>query len=163
MTHPTSTSRTTLEAISPGGSTCTVQVTDGWEVVAEPGIGVPWVALPAETDSGFRANLVLTVSDVDSDLEEWQRSAETLLEETLHSYRAIDLAWEVLAGTRALRRLAHHVVDGQGVTLEQWSVLGDRTGWTISGTAADSEYAGLAAPFGEVASSLRIVAAGASR
>ncbi|RZS86935.1 hypothetical protein EV189_2353 [Motilibacter rhizosphaerae] len=118
-------------------------VPDGWGTTTDEGTGAA-LALEPEHD-GFRASLVLTVEDTGASFREWQVGADALLPSVLHDYLLLDLERPHVAGRPGGRRLAHHVTeDGADVTLEQWMVLVDGKGFTLTATVDTLRYDALA-------------------
>lgn len=126
-----------------------VPVPDGWEVVVDAQPGVPLIAVepPADDEaSTFRANLVVTIGGVGGlGFRDWQRGVDELMPLTLNDWHLIDLTHVTVGTLDSVRRVGHHVSpEGEALTLEQWAVLADGTGYTLSITAATSSYDGMA-------------------
>lgn len=132
----------------------------GWEVVPETPPGVVWAARePARPDraGAFRANLVLTTDDTGSlSFRDWQVGTDELLPRQLDDYLLVDLERLDIDGHPGGRRLAHHAgPDGAALTMEQWFVLADGRGHTLTATVETWGYDELADLFAEVAASWR--------
>ena len=125
-------------------------VPPGWVVVPDPPEGATLVALEPEgpsTAGRFRGNVVVTsVSTGGLGFRDWQVGTEELLARVLADYQVIDLERLEVGGRRAGRRLAHHLhaEDGRALTMEQWFVLADGVGHTLTATVPTPRYAELA-------------------
>lgn len=142
----------TLDVVEDPDGLFSVAFPPGWEVAWRPTDGVALVALEPELVSPLRANLVVTLSDVPMSFAEWQKGTDVLLPRTLEQYDLIDLQRLELAGAPAGRRLAHHTVDGNAATMEQWSILQDGRGYTLTFTVPTMRY-------GFMVEGLRVIAA----
>lgn len=135
-----------------------------WEVVLAPADGIALVArAPAdpEAPAAFRANLVLTeVPTGELSFRDWQAGTDELLPRVLEDYLLVDLERGEIAGRVAGRRLAHHRgPGGEALTMEQWFVLVEDVGHTLTATAPTAAYDGLADLFAAVAARWRPAAA----
>lgn len=129
-----------------------------WERVEDPEPGVALIAIEPERARGFRANLVVTVERLPAglDVEGWQASAEDLLAGSLRGYLLLDRERLELDGRAVVRRLAHHArPDTVSITMEQWTVVDDGRGFTLTASAGTLEYDGLAEVFGGIAEGFR--------
>jgi hypothetical protein len=74
----------------------------------------------------------------------------------LRGYLLIDRERVQLDGRPALRRLAHHERDENGaITMEQWTLVADQQGLTLTASAGTLEYDALAPTFGAIAAGFR--------
>ncbi len=122
---------------------------------------VTFVAL--EPESGrFRTNVVVTEQPTGGlDFRDWQAGTEELLPRTLPDYLLVDLERLEVDGLPAGRRLAHHAgPGGEALTMEQWFVLVDGTGHTLTATVETWRYDELADSLAGVAASWRPTGAG---
>lgn len=114
----------------------------GWEQVDVPDPGTPLVVVEPR-DDGFRANLVVTRTDLAGmSFRDWQVGTDELLARTLTEHHLIDLERLTVAGRPGGRRLVHHVApSGAAVVLEQWCTVVGGIGWALSATV-DVERSG---------------------
>ena len=127
---------------------------DDWERLEGPSPGISLVALEPERGERFRANLVVTVEELAGglDLEGWQASTDEHLPGALHGYLLLDREWTELNGRPVIRRLAHHARPETGsITMEQWALVVERRGLTLTASASTLEYDALAAMFAGIA------------
>lgn len=115
---------------------------------------VPGTALvaaePPDPEVAFRANLVVTIEELAPAIDhvETYTDASLAFQATeLASFRLIDREPITLAGSGATRTLAHHDVDGQAVTLEQWRLLSAARGYTVTASCWALDYDSLADAF----------------
>lgn len=107
-----------------------------WEQRTDPYEGVALVAVISEADYGFRTNVVVTLDEVpEMDLAVWQFSAEQLLQQGLHEFVLLDEEYVEIGGRAAVRRLGHHTVNDDAVTMEQWALLDQGVGYTLTASA----------------------------
>lgn len=107
-----------------------------WEQRTDPYEGVALVAVIPEEDYGFRTNVVVTLDEVpEMDLAVWQFSAEQLLQQGLVEFVLLDEEYVELGGRTAVRRLGHHTVGEDAVTMEQWAFLDQGVGYTLTASA----------------------------
>lgn len=132
-------------------------VPDDWTLEVGTAAGVPLVAL-APPSGQFRANATVTVGAVPAGLgfRDWQAGADALLPRALEQYQLLDLEHATVDGRPAVRRIAHHVADGTPVTMEQWAVLADGRGVTLTVTVTTPEWAVLAEAAGAIGRSLTV-------
>ncbi|MEW1953097.1 hypothetical protein [Terrabacter sp. NPDC080008] len=117
-------------------------VPDAWETVHHPHDGVELVVVEPEQDGLFRANLVLTVTDVAMSLRDWQVGTESYLAAHLADYVPLDAELLAVGGQPGLRRLATYATeDNRSVTVEQRSTLVDKTGVTLTATTSTLAWA----------------------
>jgi len=117
--------------------------------------GVPLAALvavePAASEDAFRANLVVTVEELPgeyaSDPERYTDASVAAQAATLAGFHLIDREPVALDGGPATRLLAHHDVDGQAVTLEQWQLVAGGRGYTLTASCWTLDYDALADAF----------------
>lgn len=129
-----------------------------WERVEDPKEGVALVAVEPDREEGFRANVVVTCEELPTgvDLDAWQGSAEELLARTLDDFLLVDRERLELDGRAVLRRLAHHAMEGtQAVTLEQWAMVHESMGYTLSASIGTLAYDSLADLFAEMGRTFR--------
>jgi hypothetical protein len=124
-----------------------------WERYTD-GPGPPVALIAMEPDNGgerFRANVVLTIEDLD-DGERWQQTVEESLAEHLQDYVLLD-EQHVESG---VRRLFHHFSPDTGaITAEQWAwPVGDR-GFSLTASAGTFDYDGKADLFASIAARFR--------
>ena len=92
---------------------------------------------------------------------DWQTGTEELLPRTLPDYLLVDLERLEVDGRPAGRRLAHHAgPGGEALTMEQWFVLVDGVGHTLTATVETWRYDELADSLAGVAASWRPTGAG---
>lgn len=104
-----------------------------WEQRSDPYEGVALVAVIPAGDYGFRTNVVVTLDEVpEVDLSVWQFSAAQLLEQGLVEFVLLDEEYVEIGGRAAVRRLGHHTVGDDAVTIEQWAVLDQGVGYTLT-------------------------------
>ena len=123
-----------------------------WEVVDRPSEGVVLVALePARAATAddrppFRSNLVVTaVSTGGLGFRDWQAGSDEILDRALTDYLLVDLERLEVDGLPGGRRLAHHTgPHGEALTLEQWFVLHEGIGHTLTATVETARYDELA-------------------
>jgi hypothetical protein len=142
------------------GSGTRMSVPDGWEVSADANDATV-VALEPPRGSGdgpaFRASLVLTAVATGADFRQWQVDTDVLLPGVLADYQLLDLERVEVAGRAGGRRLARHRgPDGTDLTMEQWFVLVDGTGITVTATVDSWRYDGLADDLARHARSLAV-------
>ncbi len=149
----------------PGGMT--LSLPPDWERAADVQPGLALISLEpehgGEAEPGFRANLVVTVDQLDDglDLDDWQAGTERLFPQSLDQYQVLDLERLRLAGVAAIRRLAHHRTEqNRSVTMEQWAIVlpaddGRRTGWTLTASVGTLDYADAADMFAHIAAGWR--------
>jgi hypothetical protein len=127
-----------------------------WETVTPPGPDITWVArepVDPSDPSRFRANLVLTaVTTAGMSFRDWQAGTDELLPRVLDDYLLVDLERLEVGGRPGGRRLAHHAgPGGEALTMEQWFVLVDDVGHTLTATVDTWRYDELADVCAEVA------------
>ncbi|NYD40532.1 hypothetical protein [Nocardioides panaciterrulae] len=125
-------------------------------------IEVTFAAL--EPASGrFRSNVVVTEQPTGGlGFRDWQAGTDELLPRTLPDYLLVDLERLELDGHPAGRRLAHHAGPaGEALTMEQWFVLVDGVGHTLTATVETWRYDELADSLAGVAASWRPAGEGA--
>jgi hypothetical protein len=132
----------------------------GWEVLDEPPEGTLLVARepaePADPDR-FRANVVVTAIGTGGlGVRDWQAGTEELLARVLDDYLVVDLERLVIDGAEGGRRLAHHAGPaGEALTMEQWFVLVDGIGHTLTATVETWRYDELADACSQIAAGWR--------
>lgn len=129
----------------------------GWTVTA-PVPGTVWVAIEPvdeEVPDAFRSNLVVTeVPNERTSFRDWQVGTELVLARELENYQPIDLENLEIDGLRAGRRLAHYVgPGGESLAMEQWFVIVDDVGHTLTATVESWRYDELADVLAEAADS----------
>jgi len=139
-------------------------VPDAWETVRHPHDGVELVSVEPEQEGLFRANLVLTVTDVAMSLRDWQIGTESYLAAHLADYVPLDAERVAVGGQPGLRRLATYATeDNRSVTVEQRSTVVDGVGVTLTATTSTLAWAAQAELLAHVFSSLVVAPAGAGR
>lgn len=73
------------------GGFVSVDVPDGWEQASDPYPGTELVVVEPEQEGLFRANLVITVTDVAMSFGDWQKGTDVFLAGELHDYLLLDL------------------------------------------------------------------------
>lgn len=144
----------------------TIDLPPAWEILDDPQPGIPLMALEPDRGEGFRTNVVVSADAVEAtSLADWQRDNDVLLPDSLNEYQLLDLERIQLDGHAGARRLAHHVVDGRPVCLEQWAVLRDGIGYTVTVTVETLRYTSLIDDLTRSALSFRLTdaEAGAAR
>lgn len=103
------------------------------------------------------ATLIATVEALPADarLAELADAGLEALARELVGFHVLDRTPAVLDGQRGVRTLAHHVAEGRAMTLEQWRLLADGQGLTLSGSCPTLDYPALAAVFDAAAGSFR--------
>lgn len=148
-----------------GGVAFAVAVPEAWEVL--PDVDGTTVLAAREPDhagsraAAFRANLVVTADRVgELSFDTWQRGTDHILDASLTGWVLLDLEPLEVDGHPAVRRLGTYVApDGPPVTLEQWAVLRDGTGCTLSVTVATSAWDSLADQVSAIGAAFRVEAA----
>lgn len=118
-----------------------LELPDGSEV-REDADGAVLLALEPLRDAGFRANLTITTDALEpgAELDPFTDAALGFQERALHDFVLLDRAHALVAGRPATRTLAHHDLDGLALCIEQWRVVADGTGWTVTATAWALDY-----------------------
>lgn len=134
-------------------------VPTGWEIIGEPRVALPLVAVEPERPDAFRANLVLTASSLPEDmtLRDWQMGTDALLPANLHDYVLLDLEHVEIDGVAGIRRLYCHVASGFAATGEQWAVVHAGRGLALTATVATVDWDGAADTVGDCAAGLRLM------
>ena len=130
----------------------------GWEVLDDPtGETVLVAREPADEarPDRFRANLVVTAVTVGGmSFRDWQAGTDELLPRVLADYLPVDLEKVDLGSHPGGRRLAHHASpNGEALTMEQWFVLVDDVGHTLTATTETWRYDEVAELCAQVAAS----------
>lgn len=131
---------------SPGLVLCGARVPapHGWEPVDTGLAGVTAVVETVDpvAPEAYRASLTLSVEQLgDADLRTWQATAEAAAAAGLQDHRVIDREHLAVAGRPGGRRVTHHMTSsGVAVVLEQWFVVADGAGWTLSATVDAGRY-----------------------
>lgn len=136
-----------------------VTIPTGWQILDEPRVALPLVAVEPQRLEAFRANLVVTVSSLPQDmtLRDWQMGTDVLLPETLRDYLLLDLEHVELDGVPGVRRLYCHVASGFAVTGEQWAVRHGDRGIALSVTVATVDWDAAADELAACAAGLRLL------
>ena len=126
-----------------------LELPPGWEILDDPTGETVLVALePADEarPDRFRANLVVTAVTVGGmGFRDWQAGTDELLPRVLADYLPVDLEKVDVHGSPGGRRLAHHASPaGEALTMEQWFVLIDDVGHTLTATTETWRYDELA-------------------
>jgi hypothetical protein len=131
----------------------------GWER-SENVHGCALIAVePPRDDPHFRANVVVTVERLETELEGWAERSLDALRDSLDRLRVIDLDSVEVSGLSARRALTHYLHDSYGgVNLEQWSLVHGGFGYVVSCSTAALEYDDLWALTNGVAEGLRVSA-----
>ncbi len=147
---------TPLEPYQHPSTGFTVPLPGDWERT-EDYQGIALIAIEPERGPWFRANAVVTVEPVppERDLDRWQGHAGDVLARTLTGFMLIDLEHVDLAGRSAIRRLAHHETEAGAVTMEQWALVEQATGYTLTTSVGTLEYADRADLFAAMAREFR--------
>jgi len=117
----------------------------GWEVGPQTAHDSTMLALeparPMVLGPGFRASLVFTAVPTELDFRQWQVNSDLLLPKVLSDYVLLDLERLQVAGCSGGRRLARHVgPGGVDLTMEQWFLLVDGVGITVTATVDSWRY-----------------------
>lgn len=130
----------------------TLSLPEGWETATDVA-GVALIAVAPDRGAGwFRTNLVVTLEQLATpDLATWQEEALALMRYGLNEFLLVDVEEVEVAGYRARRLVAHHrpETDGQAasVTMEQWTLVVGRLGYTLTASMASLDYPELADMF----------------
>lgn len=119
---------------------------------------VALIALDPDTSGdGFRANLVVTVDELDPDttVETFTDTALEVQDRVLDRMWLIDRSPARLRSGFGTRTLVHHDADGFAVVLEQWRLVHGTLGYTVSASCAALDYDDVADVFATAATSLR--------
>lgn len=128
-----------------------------WITDVDPAAGVSLVAAEPGPEANLRPNLVVTVDRVDMGFKDWQLGNDQLLASTLTEYQLIDLELGEVDGHPAVRRLAHHTVEGmRAATVEQWCVQAGEVGYTLTFTVPTLRYRELREGIASMAATLDI-------
>jgi hypothetical protein len=130
---------------------------EAWERV-DDAPGVALVAVQPDRDGWFRANVVVTIEKLtpEATLAERMTAADEVLEGVLHRYVQIDAEAVEVDGRPARRVLAHHTTEeGHAVTMEQWTLVENGCGYTLTASAATLDYDGMADLFTMMAEGFR--------
>lgn len=132
----------------------TLSLPPDWEQWTDPYEGVALAAVVPDGGDGIRTNVVVTLDEVsEMDLAVWQFSTGQMLERQLTEFVLLDDEYVEIGGRAAMRRLAHHTVNEDAVTMEQWAVLDQGVGYTLTASANPWVY-------DQVADLLAAIAAG---
>jgi hypothetical protein len=148
---------TTMQRVTAGN--VGVAVPEDWEARLDVLAGVPFVAIAPSTPVPFRSSAVVTVGDVLEAMtfREWQAGTDEILPTSLQSYQLLDMEPVTVSGLKGVRRLAHHVTpDGVGVTMQQWAVLTEGHGVTLTVTVPTAELGALTEIVDEIGRSLSV-------
>jgi len=121
--------------------------------------GAAVIAIEPPGEGSFRANLNVVVERLDPPLgfdDYLERSLE-VERRALSGHQLLDRTPATLDGAPGLRTLAHHDVDGQAVTLEQWRALVGPTAFVISASCGTLDYDGVADTFAQCAETFRLL------
>lgn len=137
-----------------------LRLPDDWEILDEPPQGTVLVAREPEEPADparFRANVVVTaLSTGGLGFRDWQTGTEELLAKILDDYLVVDLERILVDGVAGGRRLAHHGGPAdEALTMEQWFVLLDGVGHTLTATVETLRYDELADRCAAIAGSWR--------
>ena len=136
----------------------TLPLPDDWERAEDTGPGVALVAIEPEHRGPFRANVVVTVQALAAglDVDGWQADADEELGRALDGYLLLDRERLRLRGHDVVRRLAHHArADTGSITMEQWTLVHESRGYTLTASAGTLEYDALAPAFSVIAEGFR--------
>ena len=128
-----------------------------WHIQEDPRADVALIAVAPESDD-FRPNIVVTVDELEPDrtLQSWQEFTDSASEQLLDQYLLIDTEVLERHGHPIARRLAHHPnADGVALTMEQWSTVRGRLGYTVTATAQTMGLQYVAGLFAAVARGFR--------
>jgi len=146
------------------GGAVSLLVPDAWETVHHPHDGVELVVVEPEQEGLFRANLVLTVTDVSLSLRDWQVGTESYLAAHLADYVPLDAERLTVGGQPGLRRLATYATDdNRSVTVEQRATVVGGTGVTLTATTSTLAWAAQGELLAHVFSSLVVDPTAAGR
>jgi len=110
-----------------------------------------WVALVL--DAPGRPTLTVAVEAVPdaTTVDELADAGVGALAPELWAFHLLDRATEPLGSETAIRTLVHHVADARGMALEQWRLVLDGHGWTVSASCPALRYPDLAEHLGQPA------------
>ncbi len=146
-----------MNTLELAGGFVSVEVPDGWEQVSDPYPGIELVVVEPEQEGLFRANLVVTVTDVAMSFGDWQKGTDVFLAGELHDYLLLDLERMPVGGHPGARRLATYATaENQSVTVQQWMTLLDGRGVTLSASCGTLAFATTGAQLERSARHLRI-------
>lgn len=123
-----------------GGIELNLDLPPGW-VRGEPPRGIATLALAPQVGP-FVSNLTVAIESNGSlTFEEWQVGAELAFTEMLPGYVPVDLERLTVGGHQGGRRLSIYAgPNGEALTMEQWFVAIDGTGYTMTATVLTREY-----------------------
>jgi hypothetical protein len=132
-------------------------IPEGWEPV-EDAPGVALAVVEPERDGWFRSSFVVTIEKLAPQMTsaEWTAAADELIQDALDRYVRIDVEL-VQVGERQTRRvLAHHTTgEGHAVTMEQWALVDNGCGYTLTASAGTLDYGRMADLFAVMAEGFR--------
>lgn len=115
----------------------TMPVPSDWAIHEDPHEQVAVAAIAPGHEADFHSNVVVTVDELEPDrtIESWQEFTETTSAQVLDQYLLIDNETFEVDGHAVFRRLAHHANSGgEALTMEQWSTVRGRRGYTVTAT-----------------------------
>lgn len=112
-----------------------------WEQWTDSHEGVALISIVPQAEDGFRTNVVVTLEQVsEMDLAVWQFSTGQLLERELMEFVLLDEEYVEIGGRTVVRRLGHHTVGEDAVTMEQWALLDQGVGYTLTASVDTQVY-----------------------
>ncbi len=134
-----------------------VSLPEDWSLLESGRAGAPLIAAEPDRGSDVRANVVVTRDDVSAmTFEQWQLGTDEALPRTLAEYQLLDLERLTVDGHPAVRRLAHHTLEGSvAATVDQWAVLVGTDGYTVTFTLPTTRYAPMAAGLDAIGATIR--------
>jgi hypothetical protein len=139
----------------------------GFELALPDGVAasddVPGIALllrPREDPEPptFRPSLTVVAEELagDSTLEGYAGASLRDQHRLLRSHHLLDVVTTSLGPRPAVRSLAHHNVDGEAVTIEQWRLLDGRLGYVLTASCATLDFGELGESLASTAESFRL-------
>lgn len=110
-------------------------------------------------DGAFRANVVVTAGDVPDGLsfDDWLHLNDVANAQKLADYFLLDAEIYQQHGRAMHRRMAHHTVENQtAVTIQQWSTMRGRRGYTLTASSQTLNLQNMAALFNVIANEFTI-------
>lgn len=113
----------------------TLPIPDAWWWRADIDESTALIVLEPDVGQTFRANIVVTVVDVPDGLtfDDWRELNDQTNERELDDYLLLDADQYDHHGRQQFYRLAHHSgPEGEAITIQQWSIMRYRQGFTLT-------------------------------